>query len=132
VLPLVRGLAVRRPGGPATVGYVSQLPSILVPLETLATLPLALADTPLNVLLLLFGFPLLAIIIVSILVTKTAVTKAARDPGGRYSDPTWVGANGEEQRVGDNTGTGALPGRSAPEGTAGEQGADKGGASARW
>jgi hypothetical protein len=117
---------------------VSHLPSILVPLETLASLPLALADTPLNVLLLLFGFPLLAIIIVSLLVMKTAVTKAARDPSGKYSDPTWVGANGEEQRVGDNTGTGALPGRSAPEGTSGDQsgadqgGADKGGASARW
>lgn len=102
-------------------------------LETLAVLPMALEEySALNALLLLVGLPLVAIVLISLLVMKGSLRTATRDPDGKYSDPTWMGASGELQQVGDKTGTGALPGRTAPGQPTAQDAEDKGGASARW
>jgi hypothetical protein len=110
---------------------MSAITSMLVPLETLAAVPLALANTPLNVLLLLVGFPLLAIIVVSLVVKRSQLSAASKDPSSKYTDPTWIGSKEKNDEV---LGNDNAAGQAALQGRPGDQsgGDDKGGASARW
>lgn len=114
---------------------MSQLLSMLVPLETLAGWPTVKDPTPLQSLGLLIGLPLLVIIIVSVLVTARE-RSTIRGANNKYTDPTWVGAEaGQDEILGaDNAaGQAALQGGPAADlqGTATSVD-DTGGASARW
>jgi len=118
-----------------TVGHMSAITSMLVPLETLAALPLALAYTPLNVLLLLIGIPVVAGVIISLVVGAT--TRSHHGADTPFTDPTWIGSKAQHDEVlgTDNAAAqaalqGGPIGDRAPGGTAGQD--DKGGASARW
>ena len=102
---------------------------MLVPLETSALVPLALANTPLNNLLLLIGLPLVAGIVIAVVVKLTARTHhGADDPD---AEPTWIGSKAQHDPIlgNDNAaGQAAQQGGPAPDAPA----EDKGGASARW
>ena len=134
---------------------------MLVPLETLAALPMALDYTPLNVLLLLIGFPLVAGVVIAVVVGAT--TRSHHGADTPFTDPTWIGSKAQHDEVlgtdnaagqaalqggpfGDRAGTGSASGGSgttasgsATSGSAGSSSVgggvgqdDKGGASARW
>ena len=105
---------------------------MLVPLETLAVVPLALDYTPLNALFLLFGLPLVAIILISLVVKRSQLVRASQDSSSKYTDPTWIGSKEKNDEIlGDDNAAGkaALQGGPLPDAPAGD---DKGGASARW
>lgn len=80
---------------------------MLVPLETLSGWPQVTNPTPLQVLLLLVGFPLLVFIIV-VAISKIATSiHAARGDDINASDPFWVGsgqASGELEAASANPG----------------------------
>ena len=108
---------------------------MLVPLETLAALPLALDYTPLNVLLLLIGIPVVAGVIISLVVGAT--TRSHHGADTPFTDPTWIGSKAQHDEVlgTDNAAAqaalqGGPIGDRAPGGAAAQD--DKGGASARW
>ena len=86
---------------------MNELLSMLVPLETLSGWPRVTNPTPLQVLLLLVGFPLLVFIIV-IAINKIAQSiHAARGDDYHTSDPFWVGgdqASGELEAASANPG----------------------------
>jgi hypothetical protein len=70
---------------------VNELLSMLVPLETLSGWPQVTNPTPLQVLLLLVGFPLLVFIIV-VAISKIATSiHASRGDDIHANDPLWVG-----------------------------------------
>jgi hypothetical protein len=111
---------------------MSAFTSMLVPLETLSLVPLALENTPLNVLLLLIGIPLIAAIVISVVVRATTRSRHGADADPRYTDPTWIGSKAQHDEVlgTDNAaGKAALQGGPTGRGSADD---DKGGASARW
>jgi hypothetical protein len=118
-----------------TVGHMSAITSMLVPLETLAALPLALDYSPLNELLLLIGIPVVAGVIISLVVGAT--TRSHHGADTPFTDPTWIGSKAQHDEVlgTDNAASqaalqGGPIGDRAPGGAAGQD--DKGGASARW
>jgi|SRR5215207_3027365 hypothetical protein len=80
---------------------------MLVPLETLSGWPQVTNPTPLQVLLLLVGFPLLVFIVV-VAISKIATSiHAARGDDINVSDPLWVGggqASGELEAASANPG----------------------------
>jgi hypothetical protein len=133
---------------------MSALTSMLVPLETLAVLPLALNYSRTNVLLLLIVIPLVGGIIISVVVNLT--TRHHHGADAPWTDPTWIGSKAQHDEVlgTDNAaGQAALQGgpigRSAGQSSAGQSSSarpgagagqsgsgsgpdDVGGASARW
>jgi hypothetical protein len=123
---------------------VNELLSMLVPLETLSGWPRVTNPTPLQVLVLLVGFPLLVFIIV-VAISKIATSiHAGRGDDIHANDPLWVGdhESAELEAAGANPGpdTGEqTPAGDAAEVLAGEgevegddTGEHVGGAGARW
>jgi hypothetical protein len=123
---------------------VNELLSMLVPLETLSGWPQVTNPTPLQVLLLLVGFPLLVSIIV-VAISKIATSiHAARGDDIHANDPLWVGDHeaAELEAVGANPGSetggqtsaGAAEEALAVEGDVegDDTGEHVGGAGARW
>jgi hypothetical protein len=123
---------------------VNELLSMLVPLETLSGWPQVTSPTPLQVLLLLVGFPLLVFIIV-VAISKIATSiHAARGDDIHANDPLWVGdhESAELEAVGANPGpetgeqtsAGAAEEALAVEGDVegDDTGEHVGGAGARW
>src|SRR5215204_2822602 len=126
---------------------------MLVPLETLSGWPQVTNPTPLQVLLLLVGFPLLVFIVV-VAISKIATSiHAARGDDINVSDPLWVGggqASGELEAASANPGAEATdqayahePEKAVPTDTAltstdegdvegDDTGEHVGGAGARW
>jgi hypothetical protein len=110
---------------------MSAITSMLVLQETVSLAPLALDYTPLNVLLLLLGFPLLASLLIWLLVKRSQLVLASRDTSSKYSDPTWIGSKEKNDEVlGSDNAAGKAALQGGPTGQPG--GDDKGGASARW
>ena len=117
---------------------------MLVPLETLSGWPQVTNPTPLQVLLLLVGFPLLVFFIVIAINKITTSIHAARGHDFHASDPLWVGDHEAAvlEPAGANPGpeTGEqAPAASAEEALAAEgdvegddTGEHVGGAGARW
>ena len=134
---------------------------MLVPLETLAAIPLALDNTPLNHLLLLIGIPTVAGVVIAVVVGAT--TRSHHGADTPFTDPTWIGSKAQHDEVlgtdnaagqaalqggplGDRAGAGRAASGSGSAGsgatTSGSAGSsavgggvsqdDKGGASARW
>jgi hypothetical protein len=92
---------------------------MLVPLDTLAGWPGAPDPSPLEVLGLLFGAPLLVIIVV-IAIAKISNAVGAGDAHEEVTEPIWVGGRPEQK----TEATAAIEG--------GEPKSDSGGAGARW
>jgi hypothetical protein len=115
---------------------MSAITSMLVPLETLAGWPTVETPNPLHVLGLLFGLPLVVIIIVSVLVKAQAIAAAGRGSEGKYTDPTWIGSKEKNDEIlgSDNAaGQAALQGGPSVDASdSGKSADDRGGASARW
>jgi len=117
---------------------------MLVPLETLSGWPQVTNPTPLQVLLLLVGFPLLVFIIVIAINKIVTTAHARRGDVIQASDPLWVGAHqsAELEAAGANPGPGAsdeAPAGDAEQVPAGDRdvegddtGEHVGGAGARW
>jgi hypothetical protein len=102
---------------------VSELLSMLVPLETLPGWPAAPNPTPLQVLGLLAGLPLLTIVIVFVIAKIGNMVQAGRGTDVQVTDPLWVGGReveGNEDTVAIETGQQE------------SQESDVGGAGARW
>ena len=117
---------------------------MLVPLETLSGWPQVTNPTPLQVLVLLVGFPLLFFFIV-IAINKIATSiHAARGDDIRDNDPLWVGDRGSGElepaganpgpETGEQTPAADAEGALAAEGDVqgGDTGEHVGGAGARW
>jgi uncharacterized membrane protein YgcG len=140
---------------------MSAFTSMLVPLETLAALPMALADTSLNNLLLLIGIPAVAGVVIALVVGAT--TRSHHGADTPFTDPTWIGSKAQHDEVlgtdnaagqaalqggpiGDRAGTGSRADGTSSAGSSsggsssggsssvggGSSQDDKGGASARW
>ena len=92
---------------------------MLVPLDTLEGWPTAPDPSALQVLGLLFGLPLLVIIIV-IAIAKISNAVGAGDAHEEVTEPVWVGGRPEQK-------TEATPAIEGSEGAS-----DSGGAGARW
>jgi hypothetical protein len=99
---------------------VSELLSMLVPLQTLPGWPAAPDPTPLQTIGLLAGLPLLFIVIVFAIAKIGNTVQASRGTDVQVTDPLWVG--GREVEGSEDT--------VAIE--AGQQESDVGGAGARW
>jgi hypothetical protein len=111
-----------------TVGHVSEFLSMLLPLQTLAGWPASPDPSLLQVLGLLVGFPVLAIVIISVLVKASSLASSSRGSASTYTEPTWVGG-GQHALDGDQRSTpAAIEAATAQEPAA----ADQGGASVRW
>jgi hypothetical protein len=111
---------------------MSAFTSMLVPLETLTLLPLALPNTPLNVLLLLIGIPLVAAIVISVLVKMTTRSRHGADEDPATTDPTWIGSKAQHDNVlGSDNAAGQAALQGGPTGNR-SSGDESGGASARW
>jgi hypothetical protein len=115
---------------------------MLVPLETLSGWPRVTNPTPLQVLGLLVGFPLLVFIIV-VAISKIATSiHAGRGDDIHANDPLWVGDHAELEAAGANPGPETdeqIPAGAAEEALAVEgdvegddTGEHVGGAGARW
>jgi hypothetical protein len=117
---------------------------MLVPLETLSGWPQVTNPTPLQVLILLVGFPLLVFIIV-VAISKIATSMhAARGDDIHADDPLWVGEHGSAQleavganpgpETGEQTPAGEVEEALAAEGDVegDDTGEHVGGAGARW
>lgn len=119
-----------------TVGHMSSITSMLVPLETLSGWPAAPNPNPLLVLGLLFGLPLVVIIVISVLIKARSLSAAGRGSSATYTDPTWLGAKqGVQEILGDDNAAGqaALQGGPVDDADNGATLTDqRGGASARW
>src|SRR4029450_939791 len=108
---------------------------MLVPLETLSGWPQVQNPSPLQVLGLLVGFPLLVAIIVIAIIEIGARAHAGRGDSIQASDPLWVGGSQETGALEERT---AHPGAEAgDEVAAGDGEGDEtcehvGGAGARW
>ena len=98
---------------------MSKLLSMLVPLDTLEGWPTAPDPSALQVLGLLFGLPLLVIVIV-IAIAKISNSAGAGDAHEEVTEPVWVGGRPEQK-------TEATAAIESSEGTS-----DSGGAGARW
>jgi len=92
---------------------------MLVPLDTLEGWPIAPDPSALQVLGLLFGLPLLVIIIV-IAIAKISNAVGAGDAHEEVTEPVWVGGRPEQK----TEATAAIEGS--------EGASDSGGAGARW
>ena len=92
---------------------------MLVPLDTLEGWPTAPDPSALQVLGLLFGLPLLVIVIV-IAIAKISNSAGAGDAHEEVTEPVWVGGRPEQK-------TDATAAIESSEGTS-----DSGGAGARW
>ncbi len=110
---------------------------MLVPLETLPGWPPAPDPSPLQVIGLLFGLPLLVMIIVTVLIKARSLAATGRGSSTKYTDPTWLGAKeGVQEIVGDDNAAAQAALQAGPSvdvsaaGT--ERAEDRGGASARW
>jgi hypothetical protein len=108
---------------------------MLVPLETLSGWPQVENPTPLQVLGLLVGIPLLIAIIVIAIIEIGARARAGRDDIIEASDPLWVGAH-QSAELEANVNPGLDTGEQATAGDADAEGDDTGehvgGAGARW
>jgi hypothetical protein len=117
---------------------------MLVPLETLSGWPQVTNPTPLQVLLLLVGFPLLVFIIV-VAISKIATSiHASRGDDIHANDPLWVGDQEPAEleaaganpgpETGEQTPAGAVEEASAVESDVEDDdtGEHVGGAGARW
>jgi len=113
-----------------TVGHMIAIPSVLVPLETLAGWPTVENPTALQVLGLLFGLPLVVMIVVSVLITARATARAKKTGDARYTDPAVVESKaGVEDILGDDN----AASQAALQGGPVDEPVDStGGASARW
>ncbi|HEX8488311.1 MAG TPA: hypothetical protein VF642_07200 [Propionibacteriaceae bacterium] len=122
---------------------MSAFTSMLVPLETLAAIPLALDDTPLNHLLLLIGIPTVAGVVIALVVGAT--TRSHHGADTPFTDPTWIGSKAQHDEVlgtdnasgqaalqggpiGERAGTGSAAGGSSSGGS-GSAGSSSGGSS---
>ena len=113
-----------------------------MPLETLSGWPQVTNPTPLQVLVLLVGFPLLVFIIVIAINKIVTTAHARRGDVIQASDPLWVGAHqsGELEAATANPGPSdqapAGDAEQAPDGDGDVEGDDTGehvgGAGARW
>ena len=101
---------------------------MLVPLDTLEGWPAAPDPSALQVLGLLFGLPLLVIVIV-IAIAKISNTVGAGDAHEEVTEPVWVGGR-PEQKTEAAAAIEGSEGRPAIEGSEGRS--DSGGAGARW
>ena len=114
---------------------MSAFTSMLVPLETLAGWPQVEDTNPLAVLGLLFGLPLVVIVVVWVLVKARSLTLASHESEGKYTDPTWIGSKEKNDEVlgSDNAaGQAALQGGPSGDDSDTSTSGDRGGASARW
>jgi hypothetical protein len=102
---------------------VSELLSMLVPLETLPGWPAAPDPTPLQVIGLLAGLPLLTIVIVFAIAKIGNMVQASRGTDVQVTDPLWVG--GREVEANEDT-------VAIETGQQQSQESDVGGAGARW
>lgn len=110
----------------ATVRCVTELVSMLVPLDAFATTQ----PSWLDVLGLLIGVPLIVFVVISVLTKSKQLIQAARggstpDPG----EPIWIGATPSDNGEWDAGERAPVTGRRAAGEAAGE---DVGGASVRW
>jgi hypothetical protein len=111
---------------------VSEL-SVLLPLDTLAGMPMALANTPFNNVLLLIIFPaiLFALITGATKVSTMRGNKHQQRSDSDYKDPVWHGPEPTGQQAeGQGGQQGSEVGAAAPGGRGEKRG--RGGASARW
>ena len=77
---------------------MSAFTSMLVPVETLALVPLAaLPDSPLNALVLFVGAPLVLGVIITIVTKLTARRHHGADVPN--TDPTWVGSKAQHDEI---------------------------------
>ncbi len=109
---------------------------MLVPLETLSGWPQSPDPNPLYVLGLLFGLPLLVMIIISGLIKARSLAAAGRGSSAKYTDPTWLGAKqGVQEILGDDNAAGQAALQGGPVGDPDDSATrtdQRGGASARW
>jgi hypothetical protein len=108
----------------AKLGGVTELLSMLVPLDTLAGWPAAQEPTALQSLALLIGFPALAIVIAFLVAKLGTSVQAKRGTAAPPVDSVWVGgrqAGGEIEAAPEMHGVGAEDDDKTP-----------GGAGARW
>ena len=103
---------------------MTELLSMLVPLETLAGWPAAPEPSILQTLALLVGIPLLVAVIVFVIAKIGTSVQASRGDAAPAADSVWVGgrqAGGEIEAAPEMHGAGAEDDESSP-----------GGAGARW
>ena len=106
-----------------------------MPLETLSGWPQVENPSPLQVLGLLVGIPLLIAIIVIAIIEIGARAHAGRGDSIQASDPLWVGGSQETgalEAPSANPGTEASGEVAAGDGEGDETGEHVGGAGARW
>ncbi|MBA3527875.1 MAG: hypothetical protein H0T91_00890 [Propionibacteriaceae bacterium] len=111
---------------------MSELLSMLVPLETLPGWPAVENPTALQTLGLLVGLPVAVMVVVALLVKASSLTGGNRDARGQYTDPVWLGARGAKREL---TGADEQSDRPAIESDSAVNPptrGDRGGASARW
>ncbi len=118
---------------------MNQLSSMLVPLETLSGWPAAANPSPLQVLGLLVGLPLVVIVIVAVITKVNRLMRVSRGEPLQVTDPMWVGGLDRPEIEGprhDETVDNAREIAQADSGdqaaTADRPGTDVGGAGARW
>lgn len=108
---------------------------MLVPLETLPGWPAAPDPSPLTVLGLLVGLPLVVIVIVAVISKINRLMKVSRGEPIQVTQPMWVGGLDRPEIEGprhDEVVGDAKAITDEAKAVAGEPGADTGGASARW
>lgn len=128
-----------------SVGPVTELSSMLVPLQTLPGWPKVDDPSALQVLGLLVGLPLVAFVVICVMAKIGNTVQASRGTANTDTDPVWVGGptrpeiGGDEHEVAvaDAEDVAELPGTQIEGGArSGDQaaaaGRDVGGAGARW
>lgn len=111
--------------------------SMLMPVQTLARLPLATDPSPLQVLALLVGFPAFAFVVIALLGKASSLARQGRGESAEINEPAWLGAAPESRELtaGGTVATASSGTSSALETAAGDIGTGDigtGGASARW
>lgn len=106
---------------------------MLVPLETLNGWPAVTDPTPLQVLGLLIGFPLLLVAVVFGISKASAMIQASRNPDQGVAGPLWLGSHTETVLEGSqaHSAVAELENSTATAGSL-RAGSETGGASARW
>ncbi|MET0692664.1 MAG: hypothetical protein ABWY56_01965 [Propionibacteriaceae bacterium] len=112
---------------------MSAITSMLVPLETLAGWPEVANPNPLHVLGLLFGLPLVVIIVVWVLVKARSLSLASHESEDKYTNPTCIGSKEKNDEVlGSDNAAGQAALQGGPDESGSSTSDDRGGASARW
>ncbi len=104
---------------------------MLVPLETLPGWPEAPDPSPLQVLGLLVGLPLLVVAIVAVITKVNQMMRVSRGEPAQVTDPMWVGGLDRPEIEGPRHDEVADDAQAIAE-TDAKPGTDVGGASARW